>query len=316
MKAVVYHKKGVPGKLLYEEVEKPIPNDNEVLVKIMVASANAADYRSLGLGIIPRRRIFGADIAGIVESVGKNIHQLKPGDEVIGELSNCGFGGFAQFTVAPENALVPKPATLSFEQAAALPLAAITALRALRDKGNIQKGQKVLIVGSSGGVGTFAVQLAKHFGAKVTGVCSTKNVEQTLSLGADEVIDYTREDFTKTHSRYDLILAVNGNHPLSAYKRLLKVSGTYVMVGGAMTQILKSMLFGSIMSFGSKKMLTLAAKSDQQAMELITRLAADGKIKSVIDRRYSLDQTPEAMRYVSEGHAPGKVVILVNEKEQ
>lgn len=312
MKAVVYHKKGVPEKLIYEEVEKPTPNDNEVLIKVMAVSANAADYRSMGLGIIPKRRIFGADIAGVVESVGKNIRQFKPRDEVIGELSNCGFGGFAQFTVAPEKALVRKPASLSFEQAAALPLAAITALRALRDKGNIQEGQKVLIVGSGGGVGTFAVQLAKHFGAQVTGVCSTKNVEQTLSLGADHVIDYTKEDFTKTDTRYDLIIAVNGNHPLSAYKRLLKASGTYVMVGGAMTQILKSLLFGRLMSFGSKKMLTLAAKSDQQAMELIAQLAADGKIKSVIDRSYSLDQTPEAMQYVSEGHAPGKVVILVN----
>ena len=311
MKAVVYDKKVLPDRLVYRDTEKPEPNDNEVLIKVFAASANAADYRSMGFGIIPKRRIFGADIAGKVESVGKNIQQFKPGNEVIGELSNCGFGGFAQYTVATENALVAKPAKLSFEEAAALPLAAITALRALRDKGNIQKGQTVLIVGSGGGVGTFAIQLAKYFGAEVTAVCSTKNVEQSRSLDADDVIDYTKEDFTKSTKRYDLILAVNGNYPLSDYKRILNPGGIYVMVGGALMQIVKSLLFGGLMSFGSKKMLTLSAKSNQQDLELILKLAADGKIKPVIDRRYSLEQTADAMQYVSEGHARGKVVINV-----
>jgi len=311
MKAVVYNKKGFPDKLIYRNVEKPRPNDNEVLIKILAVSANAADYRSMRMGIIPKRRIFGADIAGRVESVGGNIRQFKPGDEVIGDLSDCGFGGFAEYAVAPEKALIPKPTKILFEEAAALPMAGITALQALRDKGNIQKGQKVLIVGSGGGVGTFAVQLAKYFGAVVTAVCSTKNVEQTSSLGADYVIDYTKEDFTKSNRSYDLILAVNGNRSLSAYKRILNPNGKYVMVGGALMQIFKSILFGWLMSFGSKKMRSLAAKSNQKDLEFIVKLVEDGKIKPVIERRYPLDKAADAMRYLGEGHARGKVVINV-----
>lgn len=311
MKAVVYNKKGLPDKLIYRDVEKPRPNDIEVLIKILAVSANAADYRSMRMGIIPKRRIFGADIAGRVETVGKNIRQFKTGDEVIGDLSNCGFGGFAEYAVAPEKALIPKPAKILFDEAAALPMAAITALQALRDKGNIQKGQKVLIVGSGGGVGTFAVQLAKYFGTVVTAVCSTKNVEQTSSLGANYVIDYTKEDFTKSSRYYDLILAVNGNRSLSAYKRILNPNGIYVMVGGALLQIFKSILFGWLMSFGSKKMRSLAAKSNQKDLEFIVKLVEDGKIKPVIDRRYSLDKAADAMRYLGEGHARGKVVINV-----
>ncbi|MFH1250617.1 MAG: NAD(P)-dependent alcohol dehydrogenase [bacterium] len=311
MKALVYNKKGLPDKLFYRNVEKPRPNDNEVLIKILAVSANAADYRSMRMGIIPKRRIFGADIAGRVESVGENIRQFKPGDEVIGDLSDCGFGGFAEYAVAPEKALIPKPTKILFEEAAALPMAGITALQALRDKGNIQKGQKVLIVGSGGGVGTFAVQLAKYFGAVVTAVCSTKNVEQTSSLGADYVIDYTKEDFTKSNRSYDLILAVNGNRSLSAYKRILNPNGKYVMVGGALVQIFKSILFGWLMSFGSKKMRSLAAKSNQKDLEFIVKLVEDGKIKPVIERRYPLDKAADAMRYLGEGHARGKVVINV-----
>ncbi len=311
MKAVVYNKKGLPDKLMYCDVEKPKPNDNEVLIKTVAVSVNAADYRSMRMGIIPKRRIFGADIAGRVESVGKNIRQFKPGDEVIGDLSDCGFGGFAEYAVAPEKILILKPAKIFFEDAVALPMAAVTALQALRDKGNIQKGQNVLIVGSGGGVGTFAVQLAKYFGAVVTAVCSTKNVEQTYSLGADYVIDYTKEDFIKGNRYYDLILAVNGNRPLSAYKRILNPNGIYVMVGGALLQIFNSILFGWLMSFGSKKMRSLAAKSNRKDLEFIVKLVADGKIKPVIDRRYSLDKTADAMRYLGEGHAQGKVVINV-----
>lgn len=311
MKAVVYHKKGKPDQLIYSDVEKPQPKDNQVLIKIVASSVNAADYRSMKLGIIPKGKIFGADVAGKIESVGRNIQQFKQGDEVIGELSNCGFGGFAQYVAAPENALVLKPAGLSFEAAAALPLAAVTALRALRDKGNIKKGQKVLIVGSSGGVGTYAVQLAKYFGAEVTAVCSARNAEQTKMLGADIIVDYTKQDFTKGNQRYDLIIAVNGNYPLSAYKQLLNKNGIYVMVGGAMTQIIKSLLLGRLMSFGSKKMLTLSAKSNQKDMEMIVKMAADGKIRPVIESRYPLDKAAEAMKYVSNGHARGKVVINV-----
>ena len=279
------------------------------MIKILAVSANAADYRSMRMGIIPKKRIFGADIAGRVESVGKNIRQFKPEDEVIGDLSDCGFGGFAEYAVAPEKALIPKPTKVLFEAAAALPIAGITALQALRDKGNIQKGQKVLIVGSGGGVGTFAVQLAKYFGAVVTAVCSSKNVEQTSSLGADYVIDYKKEDFTKSNRCYDLIIAINGNRPLSAYKRILNPNGIYVMVGGALLQIFKSIFFGWLMSFGSKKMRSLAAKSNQKDLEFIVKLVEDGKIKPVIDRRYPLDKAADAMRYLGEGHARGKVVI-------
>jgi NADPH:quinone reductase-like Zn-dependent oxidoreductase len=311
MKAVVYNKKEVPDRLIYCDVEKPVPNDNEVLIKIVAASVNAADYRSMNMGIIPKRRIFGADIAGRVVSAGKNIRQFKPGDEVTGDLASYGFGGFAEYTVAPEKALILKPAKLSFEDTAALPLAALTALQALRNKGNIRKGQKVLISGSGGGVGTFAVQLAKYYGAEVTAVCSSKNIEQTRSLGADYAIDYTLEDFTKSKQCYDIILAVNGNHPLSAYKRILNQDGIYVMVGGALPQIFKSLLFGRLMSFGSRKMLSLAAKPNLKDLEYIAKLAEDGKIKPVIDRRYPLDKTAEAMRYLSEGHVSGKVVINV-----
>jgi len=311
MKAVVFIKKGLPDKLIYSDVEKPLPNDNEVLIKIVAVSVNAADYRSMRMGMIPKRRIFGADISGRVESVGKNILQFKPGDEVMGDLAAYGFGGFAEYVGAPEKALIPKPAKLSFEEAAALPMAGLTALQALRDKGNIQKGQTVLIAGGGGGVGTFAVQLARYFGATVTAVCSSKNVEQTRSLGADYVIDYTKEDFTKNDRRYDLVLAINGNRRLSDYKRILHPNGKYVMVGGALSQIFKSIFFGWLMSMGSKKMVTLLAKSNQEDLEFIAKLVVDGKIKPVIDIRYSLDKAAEAMRYLGEGHARGKVVINV-----
>lgn len=315
MKAVVYNKKASPDRLVYTEVEKPVPNDSEVLIKIVAVSLNAADYRSMKMGIIPKKKIFGADIAGRVVSAGKNIRQLKPGDEVFGDLATYGFGGFAEFVTAPEKALVIKPEKISFEEAAALPMAALTALQALRDKGKIQKGHKVLIAGSGGGVGTFAVQLAKYFGAEVTAVCSTKNIEQSISLGAHHVIDYTKEDFTKSDKHYDLILAVNGNSPLLAYRRILKPNGIYVMVGGALSQIFKSLLFGRFLSFGSKKMYSLAAKSNQMDFEFIAKLAEDGKIKPIIEELYSLDKTADAMRYLSEGHAKGKIVINVEKNK-
>lgn len=311
MKAVVYIKKGSPYKLLLTEVEKPLPNDNEVLIKIVAVSANAADYRSMKMGLIPKRKIFGADIAGVVESVGKNVRLFRPGNEVMGDLASYGFGGFAEYVVAPEKALITKPAKISFEAAASLPMAALTALQALRDKGNIQKGQNVMIVGSSGGVGTFAIQLAKYFGAEVTAVCSSKNVDQSRSLGADHVIDYTAEDFLKVKKGFDIILAINGNRTLSAYKRALNSEGVYVMVGGSLKQIFSSLAFGWLMSFGSGKMNTLAAKANQNDLEFIAKLAEDGIIKAVIDRRYTLDKTPEAMSYLAEGHASGKVVIIL-----
>jgi NADPH:quinone reductase-like Zn-dependent oxidoreductase len=309
MKAIVHNKKGKPDKLIYSDIEKPIPNDDEVLIKIHAVSANAADYRSMQLGIIPKGKIFGADIAGTVESAGKNIKHLKPGDEVLGDLASYGFGGFAEYVVAPEKALVLKPSKISFEEAAALPMAAVTALQGLRDKGHIQKGQKVLIAGGAGGVGTFAIQLARHFGAEVTALCSTKNLEQAISLGATHVIDYSKEDFTKSKNRYDLILAVNGNRSLFAYKKMLNPGGIYVMAGGALSQVFRSLLFGGLMSFGSRKMRSLAAKPDQKDLEFIAKLAEEGRIRPVIDRVYPLDKTADAMKYLKEGHAKGKVVI-------
>ncbi len=310
MKAVVY-KKNLPDKLVYCDVEKPIPNDNEVLVKIIAVSVNAADYRSMKMGLIPKKKIFGADIAGRVEAVGENISQFRFGDEVIGDLAGYGFGGFAEYGLAPEKFLVLKPANVSFEDAAALPMAAVTALQALRDKCRIQRGHNVLIIGSGGGVGSFAVQLAKYFEARVTAVCSTENVEQAKSLGADYVIDYTKEDLTKTDKLYDIIIAINGNYPLLACKRILNQNGVYVMVGGALSQIFKSILFGWIMSFGSKKIRFLAAKPNQTDLEYIVTLVNNCKIKPIIDKHFPLDKTVEAFRYLGEGHARGKVVIMV-----
>ncbi len=311
MKAIVYNKKHSSNKLSHSDVEKPKPNDNEVLIKIVSVSVNATDYRSMKMGMIPKKRIFGAAVAGRVESVGNIIQQFKPGDEVLGDLSDFGFGGFAEYAVAPEKALVLKPAKILFEEAATLPVASTTALKALRDKGNIQKGQKVLIVGGAGGVGTFAIQLAKYYDTIVTAVCSTKNLEQSSFLGADYVIDYTKEDFTKNNECYNLIVAINGNYPLFAYKRILNSNGIYVMVGGGLLQIFKSIFFGWLLSFGSKKMRFLSAKSNPKDLEFVVKLLENGKIKSVIERRYSLDKTADAMYYLSRGHAKGKVVINV-----
>lgn len=312
MKAVIYNKKSNP-KLVFSEVEKPTPKDNEVLVKVHYSSINALDYRSMKMRSIPKRKIFGADISGVVESVGKNISQFKPGDEVIGDLSDNGLGGFAEYALAQEKTLVLKPENVSFEAAAALPVASTTALNGLRNKGNIEKGMKVLIVGSAGGVGTFAVQLAKHFGAHVTAVCSARNMEQSLTLGADKCIDYTKEDFFEGPERYDLILAVNGNYSLLSYKRILNKKGTYVMIGGSMKQILKSIFFGKFLSFGSKKMCSLSMKANQPDLQFITDLVSQGKIKATIEKEYSLNQAIEAMQYVSEGHAKGKIIIKVKE---
>lgn len=310
MQAVLYSKK-TPGKLSLAEIEKPEPKENEVLIRVQVVSLNAADYRSMKLGIIPKRKIFGADIAGTIESVGNRTSIFKPGDEVMADLASYGFGGLAGYVAVPERALARKPGQVSFEEAATVPLAGITALQALRDKGNIQEGQKVLIVGSAGSVGPFAVQLAKFFGAEVTGVCSTRNTEQTLSIGADRVIDYTKEDFLDTSERYDLVLGINGNYPLFAYRRSLAQGGTYVMVGGALSQIFKSMIFGRLLSSGSKHMKTLSAKPNRPDLEFLGSLMERRILRPVIDRRYTLDAAAEAMDYLGQGHATGKVIIQV-----
>jgi NADPH:quinone reductase-like Zn-dependent oxidoreductase len=258
----------------------------------------------------PKGTMLGADIAGKVEAVGKDIKQFKVGDEVYGDLASCGGGGFSEYVTVLESALVLKPSNLSFEEAAAIPMAAVTALQGLRDEGKIQSGQKVLINGASGGVGTFAVQLAKYFEAEVTAVCSTRNQELARTLGADHVIDYTKENFTENGKEYDLILAANGYHPLSAYKRVLSPNGIYVMAGGTMKQIFSAMLLGPLMSLGgSKKMGGVSAKPNQKDLTFMKELFEAGEVKPIIDKRYALSDLPEALSYLGEGHAQGKIVI-------
>lgn len=304
------------------EVEKPTPEDNQVLVKIHAASVNYGNLVLLrgepflarfAFGLLkPKYSIPGGDIAGRVEAVGKDVKQFQPGDEVFGDLSSCGWSGFAEYVAVPENALAIKPANISFVEAAAVPMAGVTALQGLRDKGKIQSGQKVLINGASGGVGTFAVQIAKSFGAEVTAVCSTRNVDIVQSIGASHVIDYTKEDFTKKAKRYDLILAVNGYMPISAYKRALNPKGNYVMVGGAGAQLTQAMVLGPWHSFiSNKKMGTMLQSANQKDLIFMKELLEAGKVKPVIDRCYKFSEVPDAFRYFEEGHAQGKVVITV-----
>jgi NADPH:quinone reductase-like Zn-dependent oxidoreductase len=313
MKAVVYDKRNAPEILVMRDVEKPACRENEVLVRIMAASINAADYRSMEIGAIPKRKIFGADIAGQVVECGDDCHRLQVGDEVFGDLSGCGFGGFAEFASVPENMMALKPAGVSSQDAAAVPIAAVTALQALRNKGNLQSGQKVLIYGAGGGVGHYAVQLVRYFGGEVTAVCGTRNVSIIQALGADTVIDYTKEDVLKNSKAYDLILAVNGNRALFSFRRVLARHGTYVMVGGGYAQVIQAMLFSGLMSVGSKKYKFLAAKPNPDDLETIIGLVAEGKIKPVIDRCYPLEETAQAMRYTRQGHACGKVIINVGQ---
>jgi NADPH:quinone reductase-like Zn-dependent oxidoreductase len=319
VKAIVYTKYGSPDVLQFKDVEKPTPKDDEVLIKISAASVNAYDWhfltadifliRLMGGGLLkPKNTRLGADMAGRIETVGKNIKQFQPGDEVFGMVK----GGFAEYVCAPESALALKPVNTSFDEAAAIPMAAITALQGLRDEGQIRAGQKVLINGASGGVGTFAVQVAKSFGAEVTAVCSARNLDQARSIGADHVIDYTKEDFTKNGQQYDLVFAANGYHSLSDYKRALTPKGIYVMAGGTMAQIFQSMLMGSMMSeTGGRKMAGVSAKRSQNDLVFIKELFEAGKVKSVIDRRYPLSEAAEALRYLGEGHARGKIVITL-----
>lgn len=311
MKAVIFDKKSTSEKLTYCDVEKPSPAENELLVQVYSASINAADYRMLQMGFPPKKKIFGADVAGIVESVGKNVKNFKPGDHVIGELSGVGFGGFAEYVCSSENAFVHKPEELTFENAAALPLAATTALQAIRNKGKIAQGSQVLIIGSSGGVGSYAVQIAKYYGAIVTGMCSAKNEEQTRLMGADHVIDYNKVKLSQIDGNYDLIVGINGSYSLRTCKKLLKPNGNYIMVGGSLGHIFKSILFGWMLSFGSKKIGFLTAKSNINDLRFIVKLSAEGKIKPVIDRSFSLSETAEAFHYIRKKHAQGKVTIKI-----
>ena len=327
MKAIVCTKYGPPDTLKLEEVPKPVPGDNEVLVKIKTASVN---YSTLGFvrgkpflirltgGLLkPKYRIPGAEVAGRVEAVGRNVKQFQPGDEVFGDLSASGRGAFAEYVCAPEKALALKPTGTTFEEAAAVPETALVALQGLRDKGQIQPGQKVLITSASGGIGTSAVQIAKYFGAEVTGVCSTRNLDLVRSLGADHVIDYTKEDFTTSGQRYDLILAASGGYrSIFDYKRALTPKGTYVCTGGSMSQVYQSFLGPLISMTGGKKLTYLVLRLNQEDLVFVKELLEAGKVKPVIDRRYPLSEVAEALRYYGEGHAKGKVVITVEHDDK
>ncbi len=328
MKGIVYTKYGPPEVLQLQEVEKPTPKDNEVLVKVQAASVNALDFRRFEsesmLGrlmddvlIKAINKVLGADIAGRVESVGAAVKQFQVGDEVYG-VAVGSVGGFAEYACATENQLALKPASLSFEATAAVPVAALTALQGLRDKGHIQSGQKVLINGASGGVGTFAVQIAKSFGAEVTAVCSTRNLDMARQIGADHVIDYTQVNFSRNGHRYDLIIAVNGNHSILDYRRALNPGGIYVALGGSIAQVFQALLLGpAILKFGSKKMGFMGiAKINQKDLVFMGELLETGKILPVIDRCYPLSETAEAIRYLVKEHARGKVVITVEQNHK
>lgn len=322
MKAIVYESYGPPDVLQLKDVAKPAPKEDEVLVEVHAASVNAYDWHFLTSDIFlvrlnaglskPKNPFLGADVAGRVEAIGKNVRQFQPGDEVFGDISASGNGSFADYVCAPEKAFVLKPSNLTFEEAAAVPMAAVTSLQGLRDYGKIQAGQKVVIQGASGGVGTFAVQIAKAFGAEVAAVCSTRNLEQARSLGAGHVIDYTQEDFTRSGQKYDLIFAANGYHPISAYQRALAPGGIYVMAGGKLPQIFQAMLLGPLMSrSGGKKMGGVTGRPNQKDLALLKEFIEAGKVRPVIDKRYPLSETAEALRYLGQGHARGKVVLTV-----
>ena len=323
MKAIVYARYGPPDVLEFKDVATPVPRDDEVLIKLFAASVNRLDIggmrgpllaRPMIGGLLkPKYKILGADIAGRVEAVGRQVKQFQPGDEVFGAKNWFGrrrLGGFAEYVCAVEDELALKPANISFEEAAAVTVAAITALQGLRDKGRIQAGQKVLVDGASGGVGTFAVQIAKSFGAEVTAVCSTRNVDTARSIGADHVIDYTREDFTRSGQRYDLIMAANAYHSLFDYRRALSPDGLYVWVGGRVSP--QVMLLGPLLSLiGRKKTCFFLAKLNKKDLVFLKELLETGKIVPVIDRRYPLSEVAETIRYLEAGHARGKVVIAI-----
>ena len=322
MKAIICPRYGSPDVLQLREVEKPFPQEDEVLIQIHAASLNSRDLRMLranpffmrlmpGGLFRPKNKILGADVAGRVEAIGGNVKQFKPGDEVFGYLpSATGCGTFAEYVCASERFIALKPVNLTFEQAAAVPLAAVTALQGLRDKGNIKPGQRVLIYGASGGVGTFALQIAKAFGADVTAVCSTRNLEMVHSLGADHVIDYTKEDFTKNGQQYDLILAVNGYHPISDYLRALKPEGTYVVAGGSMRQLLHASGHGRQSSkTGSQKTHVLSLVQNQKDLVFLKELLESGKVIPIVDACYPLNRIADAFWYCEQEHPRGKVVI-------
>ena len=321
MKAAIYTRYGPPDVLQIRDVEKPVPKDNEVLIEVRAASVNPFDWHLMRgtpyivrimAGLLkPKVTRLGVDVAGQVEAVGRNVTQFKPGDKVFGACR----GAFAEYACTSESALVMKPDNVTFEQAASVPVAAFTALQGLRDKGHLQPGQKVLINGAAGGVGTFAVQIAKLFGADVTGVCSTRNVDMVRSIGADRVIDYTQEDFTKSGQRYDLFFDSVGNHSLLACRRVLNPKGIYIVVGGPdgrwlgpLARMIKTLVLSR---FVSQNLVMFLARRSKEDLTIMHELMKAGKVTPVIDKRYKLSEVPEAIRYLEEGHARGKVVITL-----
>jgi NADPH:quinone reductase-like Zn-dependent oxidoreductase len=320
MKAIVYHKYGSPDVLKLEEVEKPLPTADEILIKIHAVSLNRSDWENLtgkpfyarvGGVLRPRNHILGSDIAGRVEMVGSNHKQFQPGDELFGELPGY-HGGFAEYVCVRGTTLARKPAGLTFEEAAAIPQAAVIALQGIRDKGQVQPGQQVLINGAGGGSGMFAVQLAKLYGAEVTGVDNAGKLDFMRSLGADQVIDYTQEDFTQSGKQYDLILDLIAYRSAYDYKRALKPNGSYYFVGGSVATLFQILLLGSWMGRSEGKKITLlAVQPNAKDLLLMAELCEAGKIVPVIDRQYPLSEVPDALRYLGDGHAKGKVVIGV-----
>ncbi len=319
MKAIVYSRYGGPEVLQIKEVEKPSPKDNEVLIKVYAVSINDWDFGLLGGDFInrlqnglvkPKRKILGSDIAGRIEAVGKNVTSFKTGDEVYGDMSGY-WGGFAEYACAHEKSLALKPATMSFEEAAAIPQAAMLAVQGLIDKGKIQSGQKLLINGAGGGVGTFAVQIAKLYGVEITGVDSTNKLNMLRSIGFDHVIDYTKEDFTKNGKCYDLILDVKTNRSIFSYARALCSNGIYVTVGGSMSRILQALILGPWISMTSKKHIRLVVLKTNKDLLYMNELFEAGKIKPIIDGPYQLSEFMEAFRLFGKAEHKGKVVITM-----
>lgn len=320
MNAMIYTRYGLPDQLSLATLEQPVPTDDQLLVRVHAAAVNAGDWHLLtgtpwpvraAYGFWkPKHTVLGSDVAGRVEAMGKNVTQFQIGDEVFGDLSSHGFGGFAEVVCADARAFVHKPSQLSFEEASAAPSAAVTALQGLRDIGKLQAGQRVLINGASGGVGTFALQIAKALGAEVTAVCSTKKMEMARSLGADQVIDYTQTDVMNSAQRYELILDVAAYRSFLGYRRLLKPSGRYVIVGGSMMRVLQVALQGAALNqFGSRRFLNVLVKPNGADLLVIKALLETGKIKSIVERCYPLLELPEALGYLGAGHARGKLVI-------
>jgi NADPH:quinone reductase-like Zn-dependent oxidoreductase len=318
MKAIIYTQYGSPDVLQFKDVAIPVPAARAVLINLAAASVNPLDFHHMRghvrliTGVRgPKRRILGCDIAGRIEAVGTEVTRFQPGDEVFGVTGLSG-GGFAEYVCADERKLARKPASVSFESAAAVPIAALTALQGLRDKGRIQRGQRVLIDGASGGVGTFAVQIAKAFGAEVTAVCSTGKIEIARSIGADHVIDYTQENFTRAANRYDLILGANAYHSLFDYRRVLTDTGIYVGAGGAasLKSALSSVLLAPLLSMsGRKKARIFIANMNCKDLDFLSNLLETGALRPVIDKRYKLSDAAEAIRYLEQGHAQGKIVL-------